>query len=194
MAKGGGKIRTGSIVHNSDLLPMAEKLAELGIPRKTIAFVLGLNGKAFAKLWDSSGDLRKAIESGEKLAQTDFIATIIKEAAGYDYKLKKTTYKYLDPTDEKPIRVKVGETIETRHQPANAALATFLACNLMPNDFRKETQIKIDKRTQSLIVGGDLGTEHLRKLAGSFMELADKQDKKQIESKEVENETKSRKS
>lgn len=196
MAKRGGyrhKVKKGSMILNADILEQAERMAALNLPRTTIGFVLGMKPKEIEKLWNSSGDFRNAIKAGKDLAEAEFIANMVKAAGGYNYRTKRTSYRWLSPESDHPTKVKTHETIEEKHQPANSALAMFLACNMMPEDFRKESSIKIDKRTQQLLVTGDLEVESLKKLAGKWNELAEKvkeddSETIEVESKEVESE------
>lgn len=170
------------------LLPVIQNLAAQGCTESDIGMILGADPERakglVSRLKGSHEDVRQAWEAGVRMANVQLVAQMLRSAIGYDVEDIDEEYKYVqDPKDPTKLKeILVAKKVKKRTQPANAALAMFMAANRMPDQFvdrkvleQRSIELKLDKIPT---------TEQIETLAGKLANL--KEDRKIIEAEIIE--------
>jgi len=170
------------------LLPVIQNLAAQGCTESDIGMILGADPErakgVVTRLKKNHKDVRQAWEAGVRMANVQLVAQMFRSAVGYEYVDVDEEYKCVqDPADPtKTKEILVGKKVRKRTQPANAALAMFLAANRMPDQFvdkkvleQRSIEMKLDKIPTKA---------QIQSLAGKLSSI--KEERKIVESEVIE--------
>jgi len=170
------------------LLPVIQNLAAQGCTESDIGMILGASPERakdlVVGLKRNHKDVRQAWEAGTRMANVLLVAQMLRSAIGYDYVDEDEEYKYVqDPSDPTKLKeILVGKKVRKRTQPANAALAMFMAANRMPDQFVDRKVL--EQRSIELKLDHIPTTDQIETLAGKLASLKD--NRKIIEAEIVE--------
>jgi len=171
------------------MVKIVEKMVSLGFTSKDIGLVLGVDDRSIRRWKNRFPELREAYEKGKELAKANLVAKMFRGATGYDFEEVEERYKVVEKVNSegKIVRkeIPVSKVVKRKHQPSNSYLAVFMACNLMPELFKKEAHVNVNKQEASLSISGELEADQIKRLAGKLLEIAEKQKRKEIVSKVV---------
>lgn len=167
---------------NDNFLDTIQRMVGLGFTVKDMGLILGVSWETIKSWKWRYPEFKEACEKGKKIAKTYLIAQMYRSAVGYTYQEEDEKFrKEKNPKTGKARYVAVEKTKKTKLHKGNWELATFLACNLMPDDFKRESQIKVNRTDASISLTGELEKEQIRTLAGKLLEFAN--ERKQIDAK-----------
>jgi len=168
-------------------LPIIQNLIGLGYSEADIGMILGYQGSNWKiSAGKSIKEYKDAINAGLQAADANMVKELNREAYGYDWYEETINYKAVskyDPvTGEESIEmVPTGKKVVKKHQPGNARLAELLACNRLPDLFKKVSELK--KSSFDLKLEGEATEQQIEGLIGRLLEVVQK--RKVIESETV---------
>lgn len=177
------KIRWGATFNYALIGPIANMTA-LGMTEKDIGLIIGVSGSTIAKWKQRYPQIKKAYDEAKQVCASHLVAQMVRAAIGYEYEEKEFTV-VIDPETKEENRIL--KTVKIKHQKGEPALMTFLAKNLLPEQFND--RIQIDKRDVKLNLTGELAKEEIAGFAGKLLSIVDenkdKPERKVIESNEI---------
>lgn len=174
------KIRWGATFNYALVKPIANMTA-LGMTEKDIGLIVGVSGSTIAKWKQRYPQIKKAYDEAKSVCASHLVAQMVRSAIGYDYEEKEFYIVTDEETGEEKRKLK---SIKVKHQKGEPALMTFLAKNLLPEQFTDK--IQIDKRDVKLNLSGELAKDEIAGFAGKLLEISkEERPRKNIESKAI---------
>jgi hypothetical protein len=122
-------------------------------------------------------ELKDAVDVGKKTSNALLVSQMFRSATGYDY--EEAEYSPDPETGKLEL-----DKVKVKHQPGNAALAMFIATNVMPDQFKNK--VEMTKKGYIVNASAELSSDQIEKLAGKLMEESSRM--KQVESEVIESE------
>lgn len=139
---------------------VAERLVAAGFTEKDLGYAMGVAFTTIQSWKRRYPEFKRACKAGRELAKQSIIAHSIKAAIGYDWEKVVKSY---GPDGQ----LKATKTI-VEHERPDSKMAMFLLCNLDPERWKVQRELKIDQRSISLKIDGKADAEAIRRLCGKI--------------------------
>ena len=164
---------------------IASRMVASDFTEDDLAYMLGISVQGIRAWKKAFPQFKTACTDGKHNQVKRLVAKSMLEAAGYDYKTKKTRVI----KDAEGNITKTEETEFDNHQAANNNLLIFLLCNLSSQlglgneeNWKSRQKLEIENKNLNVTITGELVGEQIERLAGRLLETSPT---KVIESHEV---------
>jgi len=152
---------------------IASRMVASDFTEDDLAYMLGISVQGIKAWKHAFPQFKTACTDGKHNQVKRLVAKSMLEAAGYDYKTKKTRII----KDAEGNITKTEETEFDNHQAANNNLLIFLLCNLSSQlglgneeNWKSRQKLEIENRNLNVTITGELVSEQIERLAGRLLE------------------------
>lgn len=174
-------------IYRPDMAKIAGRLVAAGFEEKDLGYVFECSRNTIHHWKKRYPEFKDACSEGKRREKKKLVAQALLSAVGYDYHTCKTKIT----KDKEGKVIKSEETHFDNHQPSNDRLLVFLLCNidhqLGDSEWHSKQKLEIEQKNVNVQITGKLATEQITKLAGCLLDKT--QERKQIDSKDITNET-----
>jgi len=154
---------------------IASRMVASDFTEDDLAYMLGISVQGIKAWKHAFPQFKTACTDGKHNQVKRLVAKSMLEAAGYDYKTKKTRII----KDAEGNITKTEETEFDNHQAANNNLLIFLLCNLSSQlglgneeNWKSRQKLEIENKNLNVTITGELVGEQIERLAGRLLETS----------------------
>ena len=154
-------------------IPIAANLVAGGFTQEDLAFAFSVSFDTIKGWKKSFPQFKAACLAGKGALEPHLTAQMVRAATGYDYTKKIVTYR-METSGEGEAKttkkVKTGEKIITDHQKGEPTLLMFALCNMWPEKWKQQQQLKIDEtRNINFRIDGQADAKEICGLARAIL-------------------------